>query len=287
MKFNFKNKTYEIEKVLGKGAFGIVYLIYDINNVKNKKTIKCYFPYKNGNGAVNFEKEYENLLKIKKLLHGCINNLICFEDIGKIELNQNSKLYNFIYNNMEEIVGSKIDKTNIYVLITSYVEGPNINDFIENYDIYVDDIKNFMEDMLPVVEVLHQNNIVHRDIKPGNIIYQNLQNFVLIDLGLSCIDDCEHLSGTPGYVIPELYYTKNPSLELYKQSDIYALGITLYQLANVDSNPFVGNTDTLKEPSHTNIKLLDEFINDIIFTRKYKTIYELKDKWYAIKKFIN
>ena len=107
----------------------------------------------------------------------------------------------------------------------------NVFELILNDDSSKKLIYKLIDDMIPVIENLHNNNIVHRDIKPENIMYDK-KNFILIDLGLACINQCNFLAGTKDYILPNILYNPNSDIEEYKKSDIYAFGITCYQLAN-------------------------------------------------------
>ena len=91
---------------------------------------------------------------------------------------------------------------------------------------------------------LHARNIVHKDIKPGNVLYHSgSRATTLIDFGISAVvprDNPSYVStqaleGTLAYIAPEQTGRTNYSMDY--RADFYALGVTLYQLAT-DSLPF-------------------------------------------------
>lgn len=91
---------------------------------------------------------------------------------------------------------------------------------------------------------LHSKQLVHRDIKPGNILLQDDGRAVLIDLGFAtgagkkAAADTETTAGTVAYISPE---QARGQAELDVRADIYSLGATLYHLV-VGELPFEGSS---------------------------------------------
>jgi Protein kinase domain len=73
----------------------------------------------------------------------------------------------------------------------------------------------------------HDKGVLHRDLKPGNVLIDEHGRVRLADFGLAGVDhQSEGLSGTPAYMAPELFDRKPATV----QSDIYALGLVLYEM---------------------------------------------------------
>lgn len=98
-------------------------------------------------------------------------------------------------------------------------------------------------DVASAVEALWQQRIVHRDIKPANIVAASSDRYVLVDVGLarhvdrSTLTLIGHTAGTHGYMSPEQARGRR---SLTIRSDIFSLGVTLYELAS-RQHPFSRN----------------------------------------------
>ncbi|KAF2074906.1 hypothetical protein CYY_003783 [Polysphondylium violaceum] len=124
------------------------------------------------------------------------------------------------------------ESQNYYYLVMEYIDGETLTHFIEEDSTKVDqDYFDFMKKLVKQVVLglydLHQNGIVHGDIKPDNILWDG-KNIKLIDFGHSFIEMEQLLNrkiGTKVYRSPELWDNINSGFKI----DIYSLGATLYE----------------------------------------------------------
>lgn len=97
------------------------------------------------------------------------------------------------------------------------------------------------------LEALWRARIVHRDVKPANIVQADVGRFVLVDVGiarhvdLSAITGPGGWAGTMGYMSPEQALGRR---SLTIASDVFSLGLTLYELAS-RKHPFGGNQSAI------------------------------------------
>jgi len=136
-----------------------------------------------------------------------------------------------------------------YVFIMEYVDGDSLQDLIKKNISFDEDAALYIVlQATRAMEYLSSKNILHRDIKPGNLLIDRRNTIKLIDLGLATsLDgpgtdeghDDEVTLGTAHYISPE---QARGQKDLDVRSDIYSLGATLYQLV-LGELPFKGDSD--------------------------------------------
>jgi serine/threonine protein kinase len=91
----------------------------------------------------------------------------------------------------------------------------------------------FMADLLEGISEMHTAGVVHRDLKPGNVLVKCVDGgpcrAKIADLGMSCIlgkPDCSGIGGTPLYFAPELLKSQKPALS----NDMWGMGVMMYEL---------------------------------------------------------
>ena len=136
-------------------------------------------------------------------------------------------------------------------LIMEFIEGENLEHAMNRYkDRSVDDLVKLMNQISEGLSAIHGHGIIHRDIKPGNIVLNQRGNPILMDFGIAKEEENTPMKqsnlttvvgaflGTPHYMAPEQF--KSPK-NVTKASDVYALGVTFYQMLT-NTLPFSGRT---------------------------------------------
>ena len=117
-------------------------------------------------------------------------------------------------------------------IVMELVRGPSLGDIIKEDGVLdVRRAANIGEQMAAGLAEAHDRGIVHRDIKPGNVLIAGNDRAVLTDFGIAHLDGSTHLTstglliGSPSYLAPEIAHGHSAT----SASDMWALGITLYQ----------------------------------------------------------
>lgn len=128
-----------------------------------------------------------------------------------------------------------------------YVEGPTLRSLIErNGPLPIDAVKAWFAQIAEALDYAHGEGVIHRDIKPGNILIELDGKAVLTDFGIAKIEQGPRqtatglLVGTTAYMSPEQW----SETEIGPGSDQYSLGIVLYEMLSGDA-PFSGTVQTL------------------------------------------
>jgi serine/threonine-protein kinase len=204
---------YRVIRALGRGGFGVTFLAQDVALPGEPECVIKQLSPKTTNPAVirkaseRFEREAKILAQLGS--HAQIPRLLDYF----------------------EIEGS-------FYLVQEYVSGLNLaKEVRQNGPLSELGVKRFLKELLPVLEYVHQNQVIHRDIKPPNIIRcQDDGRLVLIDFGAVKEEIAEfgctsqkvpttQFVGTVGFAPPEQL-----ALRPLYCSDIYAIGVTCLYL---------------------------------------------------------
>lgn len=129
-------------------------------------------------------------------------------------------------------------------LVMEYVDGPNLKEYIhDHYPLSLNRVLDIMDHILSAVTLAHQHNVIHRDLKPQNILMDPNGNIKIADFGIAValsqqsITQTNSLLGSVHYMSPEQARGSMAT----RQSDIYSLGIILYEMIT-GNVPFGGET---------------------------------------------
>jgi eukaryotic-like serine/threonine-protein kinase len=157
------------------------------------------------------------------------------------------------HDNVVFLYGLQEDKDVLFIVM-EYVEGEDLETRIAKKGLLPEEqVLPIFWQVLSAISFAHEKGVIHRDIKPSNILVQRDEVVKVMDFGIARMKRGEGtgeritqfgVPGTPEYMAPELFEEDNTA-GANEASDIYALGITLYEMmtANV---PFTSSAETTK-----------------------------------------
>jgi serine/threonine protein kinase len=206
---------YDIKSLIGQGGMSTVYLGYDPRS-QREVAIKILPPYYLH--APKFRERFEReALMIALLEHPAI---VPVYDMGE----EDGQPY----------------------IVMRYMSGGSLSDKLKRGPIPLRECMEMYLRLAPALDTAHTRGVIHRDVKPDNLLFDKYDNVFLSDFGLARLRETigfanisdGTIMGTPAYMSPEQIQGDR---ELDGRSDIYSMGIVLYQML-CGSVPFSGNT---------------------------------------------
>jgi serine/threonine-protein kinase len=131
-------------------------------------------------------------------------------------------------------------------LVMEFIDGPTLQDlFDDGHRFDLQEIGRTITALLQALQYSHDRDIVHRDIKPGNVMFTAQGGVKLTDFGIARIENSNltrtgTVMGTPAYMSPEQFLGERVDW----RSDIYSVGVTLYHMLTGE-RPFDGSIATI------------------------------------------
>ena len=239
-----KVKSFSINQrdVLGQGAFGIVFKGTDVK--KNTIAAKRIDGYKHPRILT------QDLDRLMKLDHQHVMKILDFEKQNKV----------------------------VWMMMPLCEQG-DLNHYYRKRDVSHETNINVMKQMMAGISYLHSQDIVHRDIKPGNILVTSsiLLQILLADFDVSkCLDPEVETSlmtsnvGTLAFKAPEFFQRTSPGkIEYHRNVDIYAAGLTFLAILQAEKGKkmLIPQIETPMEDSELHVPSIGQLIAERI---KYK-----------------
>ncbi len=134
---------------------------------------------------------------------------------------------------------------NQLIMVMELVEGATLEQMMQQGRIPLHDGLGYISEALEALAYAHEQGVIHRDIKPANIMLTNDGVIKLLDFGIAKAAADRKLTMT-GTTMGSLYYMSPEQVRgqtnLDARSDLYSLGITLYEVAT-GQKPFTGDSD--------------------------------------------
>ena len=199
-------QRYRPIQLIGRGGFGKTFLAIDEDIPSHPRCAVKQFYFHDRDPEIlkkAVELFHQEAVRLDELKHPQIPKLLaCFE--------QERQIY----------------------LVQEFIDGPTLKQELDESVYDENKIWQLLQDLLPVLQFIHNSQVIHRDIKPENIIRRQSDNkLVLIDFGIaklmtdSAILRPATLIGSQDYIAPEQMRGK-----VFPASDLYSLGVTCIRL---------------------------------------------------------
>ncbi|OOG40982.1 serine/threonine-protein kinase [Polaromonas sp. A23] len=209
---------YDIIRVLGKGAMGLVYEARDPNLDRRVaiKTIKVE------NLSAEAAAEYEGRFRTEarsaaRLQHPNIVSVYDSDRHGDMAF-----------------------------LVMEFIQGEDLKHHLDAGRRYsLEESLGMVRDLLSALDYAHRQSIVHRDVKPANLLIEADGRVKLTDFGVARIQDSGEATRTQGSMVGTLKYMSPEQVQgvpIDARADLFAVGVVLYQLLT-GKRPFDGDTD--------------------------------------------
>ncbi|MEW6744569.1 MAG: protein kinase [Planctomycetota bacterium] len=216
--------TFRLSRVVGQGSMGVVFEAQQ-ETLNRRVALKVLPP-----SLTTSEKAIQRFLReaesVAQLHH---KHIVDIYDIGRAE--------------------------GLYYYAMRFVEGTSLDRLLQQHRFRPLDAARIIHQAAEAIHFAHQHGIIHRDIKPGNLIITPDGQVVITDFGLarpeksSSLTESGALVGTPMYMSPEQVRGDRGAVD--RRTDIYSLGASLYELL-AGQPPFDG-----KSTQETLQKILD------------------------------
>ncbi|RPF56041.1 Stk1 family PASTA domain-containing Ser/Thr kinase [Aquisalibacillus elongatus] len=207
------NERYKLIRPIGGGGMARVYLARDIILHRNVAMKILRMEYSNDHEFIQrFRREAESAISLTN------NHIVSIYDVGQ--------------------------EDDVYYIVMEYVEGMTLKQHIQqNGPASVDEAVHIMSQLTSAISHAHDNGIIHRDIKPQNVLIDQNQQVKITDFGIAMalsstsLTKTNNVLGSVHYLSPEQARGGTAT----KKSDIYSLGIVLYELLT-GQLPFSGES---------------------------------------------
>lgn len=209
---------YLIQGVLGKGAMGVVYKAFD--------------------------PHIERVVAVKTVRKDLVDPDLAVQVMARFQ-NEAKAAGRLLHPNIVSVYEYAEDEVNAFIAM-EYVEGTGLREYLNRKASFdLGQIVAIVSQLLLALDFAHERGVVHRDVKPANLILTSEGALKVADFGIARIDtsnltNAGMVMGTPSYMSPEQCQGK----EVDRRSDLFSTGVVLYELLTGEK-PFAGSIEAI------------------------------------------
>jgi serine/threonine-protein kinase len=216
---------YDIQSILGRGGMGIVYKAFD-------PAIHRHVAIKTITKSALDQSELQYALK--RFQHEA-------QAVGRLTHPSIAAIFDYG------------EDAELAYIVMELVSGKSLSQHLQNQAHFeLDEISEIVRQLLDGLDYAHARGVIHRDVKPPNILLDDDGHIKITDFGIARIDTSTltqvgEVMGSPGYMSPEQF----AGTEIDARSDIYSAGVIAYELIT-GRKPFTGS----------NVEIMHKVVNE-------------------------
>ncbi|MEO7641392.1 MAG: serine/threonine-protein kinase, partial [Ramlibacter sp.] len=228
---------YQIRRPLGKGAMGVVYEGFD-PVIERTVAIKTILP-----SQLNSAEAMDIMARFKREAQaaGRLNHpgIVAVYDYGEEVAQDVSE------EDATMMAVAPASTQRIAYIAMEFVKGKELKEYLDKGDRFpLAEVARIMGEILDAMDHAHAQGVIHRDMKPANVMLLDGGRVKVADFGIARVEASEltqagTVMGTPSYMSPEQFMGHTVD----GRSDLFSCGVILYQLLTGE-RPFTGETST-------------------------------------------